>query len=177
MKKLILVVIFFIINAAVPVKAYEFPYWQYFPLSVYIEPHEKKPIVQKAFGAWQSATGFTKFRFVDSEKKIPHIIVKFSENNPNTAGSQFENAVGLAHSYTPTGYYAKAVITIWLTYPGSDKYMTDKQIYSISLHEIGHALGLTWHSPDRNDIMYFQEHGQTSISANDIARLKKKYSP
>ncbi len=175
--KRVFIIFSLLIITAVTSYAYEFPYWQYFPLSVYIEANPKKPIVQKAFNTWQSATGFTKFRFVDTEKKIPHIIVKFSDNNPNTSGSQFENAVGLAHSYTPTGYYAKAVITIWLTYPGTDKFMTDTQIYSIALHEIGHALGLIGHSPYKNDIMYFQEHGQTTLSDNDIARLKKKYSP
>ena len=161
-----------------PVFAYQNPRWGYFPLNVYIEEHEKLPIVKKAFSEWQSATdGQAKFRYVSSEKHHPNIVVKFSLENPNTKGSQFENAVGLAHSYTPLGFYAKATITIWLTNPGSSTLLTDTQIYSIALHEIGHALGIIQHSILPTDIMFFAEHGQTELSKNDIARFKLIYSP
>ena len=178
MRKFWLVLIVFIFATVATAFAYQNPRWSYFPLSVYIQDHEKAPIVKRAFSTWESSTdGIAKFRFVSSEKYYPNIVVKFSENNPNTKGSQFENAVGLAHSYTPLGYYAKATITVWLKNPGNTSKLSDTQLYSISLHEIGHALGILRHSPLPQDIMYFQEHGQTSLSENDILRFKKIYTP
>ena len=165
-----------IILSAGSVLAYINPRWGYFPLNVYIEPHNKKALVEKAFATWQSESGIAKFRYVTSEKYYPNIVVKFADKNPNKEGSDFENAVGLAYSYTPLGFYAKAVITIYLTSPGGGTPLSDNQIYGIALHEIGHAMGLS-HSPVNTDIMFPIEHGQTSLSQNDIERCKLIYTP
>lgn len=175
MKRLWLVIITFLMSCGICF-AYQLPRWSYFPLNVYIEPHPKKAIVERAFSTWQQSTKLAKFRFVTSEKYYPNIVVKFAANNPNTRGTQFENAVGMAYSYTPLGYYAKATITMYLTYPDSKTPLSDTQLYSIAVHEIGHAMGIS-HSPYENDIMYPVEHGQTSLSANDIARFKAIYTP
>lgn len=175
MKKILIILLLYIITAAQSM-AYQLPRWSYFPLNVYIESNSKKPIIEKAFASWQASSKIAKFRFVTSEKFYPNIVVRFAENNPHTSGSTFENAVGLAHSYTPLGYYAKATITMYLTYPGSQIPLSDNQIYSIALHEIGHAMGLG-HSPLKNDIMYPVEHGQTSLSKNDIQRFEIIYTP
>ena len=176
MKKILFLLFSIIILSAGSVFAYINPRWGYFPLNVYIEPHSKKALVEKAFSTWQSESGIAKFRYVTSEKYYPNIVVKFADKNPNQKGSNFENAVGLAYSYTPLGFYAKATITIYLTSPGGGTPLSDNQIYGIALHEIGHAMGLG-HSPINTDIMSPIEHGQTSLSQNDIERFKLIYTP
>ena len=176
MKKILFLLFSIIILSAGSVFAYINPRWGYFPLNVYIEPHSKKALVEKAFSTWQSESGIAKFRYVTSEKYYPNIVVKFADKNPYQKGSNFENAVGLAYSYTPLGFYAKATITIYLTSPGGGTPLSDNQIYGIALHEIGHAMGLG-HSPINTDIMFPIEHGQTSLSQNDIERFKLIYTP
>lgn len=44
------------------------------------------------------------------------------------------------------------------------------------LHELVHALGVVVHSPDPDDIMYFQETPNTSLSIRDINTLRRLYS-
>ncbi len=57
---------------------------------------------------------------------------------------------------------------------------TDVSQYATILHEFGHALGLTHHSPNRNDIMNpLQSHDidilSRGLSANDVAMLVNQY--
>lgn len=47
---------------------------------------------------------------------------------------------------------------------------------SATLHELIHALGIVVHSPDTNDIMYFQETPNTSLSIRDINTLRRLYN-
>ena len=173
MKKfiLLLIILCFSVLSAV---AYQFPRWSYFPLKVYIEPHKKAPLVRKAFENWtQSTGGLTRFTYIETMAKHPNIIVKFSEVNNN---SSFENAVGVTHSFSPYGFYAKANVVIYLTYPGGKVYMPDDEIYAVALHEIGHAMGIK-HSQEPKDIMYPVMHGQRALSQNDIHALLIKYKP
>ena len=54
--------------------------------------------------------------------------------------------------------------------------LNDAELYEISLHEVGHALGLG-HSDNPADIMYPTTHGQTFLSENDLNNLKQIYLP
>ncbi|MBZ0316794.1 MAG: hypothetical protein K8L91_10290 [Anaerolineae bacterium] len=44
-----------------------------------------------------------------------------------------------------------------------------------TLHELVHSLGVVVHSPDPDDIMYFQETPNTSLSIRDINTLRRLY--
>lgn len=46
---------------------------------------------------------------------------------------------------------------------------------STIIHELLHALGIFSHSPNPNDIMYFQEAGVTRMSQRDINTLRRLY--
>jgi hypothetical protein len=50
----------------------------------------------------------------------------------------------------------------------------DTDIYTVALHEIGHALGLT-HSDNPGDVMYPYYHRGLPLSANDIGAVKELY--
>jgi predicted Zn-dependent protease len=52
----------------------------------------------------------------------------------------------------------------------------DRVIKAAARHELGHALGIWGHSPDRNDALYFSATSDPPpISARDINTLKKIY--
>lgn len=175
MKKFLLFFCIFMLTA-VNVCAWETPRWGYFPLNVYIEDHPKKTIVIKALSNWENRTnGTVKFKIKTSAYNAP-LVIKFSSTDKDIQKGEFENAVGLASTVDPWGFYTKAVITIFLENPSSGKTLSDSQIYGISLHEIGHALGLK-HTTNPNDIMYPQEHGITTLSENDLNNLDKIYKP
>ena len=156
--------------------AWRTPRWGYFPLNVYIEDHPKKAIVEKAFNTWQSASDeIVTFKMKDA-KLAASLHVKFEDKNPKIQKKDFSNAVGLAATQSPLGFYSKADLTIFLLDPATGRELNDSELYETSLHEIGHALGLP-HSASRGDTMYPQVHGQTFLSGNDLDTLKKIYLP
>lgn len=147
----------------------------YLPTSVYIEDHPQKANVQKAFAVWQAAgDNVIKFRFVNSRAQIPNITVVFS--NSTYRETYAANAVGLASTSARNmhGSSAKATITIWLKGPDG-RTLSEKELYHVALHEIGHTLGLG-HTNNKTDIMYPIVNEQTTLSANDIARFKQIFS-
>ncbi len=142
-----------------------------FPINVYVEEHPYKPTVVKAFSEWERAGGdAVRFRYVRSPAQLPNLIVVFSDSSDRS--ENHKQAVGLISTKAQTGIgtSAKANITIWLRASDNTK-MSDKQIYHICLHEIGHALGLS-HTQNKNDIMYPYVNEQTTLSENDINRFR-----
>jgi hypothetical protein len=57
--------------------------------------------------------------------------------------------------------------------------MTENNIVNTCRHELGHALGIGWHSADPNDVMYFSAifaDKEKEISNRDAATLAKLYA-
>lgn len=53
-----------------------------------------------------------------------------------------------------------------------EKPFAKEEVYATCLHEIGHALGITGHSSNPEDIMYFVACEQKHLSSRDIETLK-----
>ena len=119
MKKLFLLLILLFVFVS-PIFAYELPRWQFFPVKVYVQDNPRAYLVKEAFSEWEARTNIAKFFYVETEKKIPKIIVKFAENNEFGIGNEHGKAVGVTHSFTPRGFYATAQIVIYENYPGTN---------------------------------------------------------
>jgi predicted Zn-dependent protease len=78
------------------------------------------------------------------------------------------------------GFIERAKIQILVHKPTSNKELTDDDIKEVCLHEIGHAMGLSGHSPNDSDVMHFmlsfrQLPALTKRDKQTIARLYQDY--
>lgn len=56
-----------------------------------------------------------------------------------------------------------------------DKGLGDEQMLQVVAHEMGHALGIQGHSPDKNDLMYPYAHTPAVITARDLNTMFVSY--
>jgi tetratricopeptide (TPR) repeat protein len=131
------------------------------PLKVYIKSGDGvagfKPqyteILRTAFDEWSKASqGKVTFKFVDDGDGAD-ILCSWT-SDPSKLQTRANDGLTLVDA-DPTGVIQAATVLI-LTVPTNQLYgRSDKDMRSISLHEIGHALGLIEHSPNPADIMFF----------------------
>jgi tetratricopeptide (TPR) repeat protein len=130
--------------------------------------------LKDAFKAWEVAAGGPlKFKFVDSEKAAQ---IKCSWSNNSADMIDVTNEGGQA-AVEPSKDGMQTA-TIILKTRNSAGLFSEKLERLVCLHEVGHALGLTGHSPYDRDVMYggIDEDGPTKLSARDVATIRKIYS-
>lgn len=107
--------------------------------------------IKNAFRIWQEATGnIIRFTFVNSPGQAD-IEVKWTDNR-----SDMNNSVerGLTSTHYKNGFIYGAKIKI-ITLPINQMtVMSPMMMRTLGLHEIGHALGISGHSPNAKDIMF-----------------------
>lgn len=150
-----------------------------FPLKVYVENNQSVPPyyieqIKKAFVRWQRASDdFIRFTLV-SDKDYADIRCIFPDNFERKCGVSniaawhtywFDNSGGIKYSNIE---FAKVSC--------QKKLYAPEEIYVTALHEIGHSLGLSGHSSNRNDLMYPSNYAGKDISQNDLRTLKLVYS-
>lgn len=165
---------------------------QKMPLKVYIDRTSTAPGYQqsysvdvaKAFAAWKSSSGgVVNFVFIN-DKNSADLIVKWTDRVAKQDKSHNQ-----AWAITKIGNPTEIIFAT--KHPlQTDQSLTNNTMYMIALHEIGHSVGMWWHSRDPNDIMYADfivassgvkgsrivvNKNKGSLSSRDVANLKALY--
>ena len=110
-------------------------------------------ILKTAFEEWSKASqGKVTFKFVDDADGAD-ILCSWT-SDPSKLKTRANSGLTLIQA-DQTGIIEAATVVI-LTVPTNELYgVSDNDMKSTSLHEVGHALGLQGHSPNPADIMFF----------------------
>lgn len=154
------------------------------PLRVYVKPGQAargfKPyyddILKQSFQEWvTAANGKISIQYVNDPSQA---VIKCSwGDNPAHLANRAEG--GESRLYVDEqGRIARATITV-LTVPLTPlRPVTDNLIRFVCLHEIGHALGVSGHSTNPGDVMFFSSDvldERKHVSARDAATLNRLY--
>lgn len=146
--------------------------WQ-FPkkIKTYIPPNHKRTVMMKhAFAEWTRKTNNKViFKYVTS-KKVADIDVQFVTSIPNA-----DREIGLTRTkYTNNKNILHATIYI-AEKSSSGRKLGNDAVYTVMLHEIGHAIGISEHSNDPLSIMYPYEDDRQEILKKDLKTLSEIY--
>lgn len=127
-------------------------------------------MMKRAFMEWERKTqNRFSFKFVNNPK-FAKIDVYFVEVIPNA-----DKEIGLTTMSTlNSGKLVHAKILI-ADKSVSGKVLGHNSVYTVMLHEIGHALGIQRHSDDPLSIMYPSEDDAQEILKSDIQTLSNIY--
>ncbi len=144
--------------------------WATMPVRIWVQPSKYTSTVYQAFNEWQYvSSGLVKFTKTNSESQAK-IKVYFTD----TINRSGNDTLGLTRTSSQGGNIVSANIQLLYKYNG--KMLSQKEMYPIALHEIGHALGINGHSSNNNDIM-FPNNGIIGIhtSRRDVNTIKAIY--
>lgn len=140
----------------------------------------QRVIIQVAFSRWSEAAALT-FKEAQGNER-PDLSVAFHRGSHGD-GSPFDDGGGadgntLAHAFFPPpvgGSWAGSLhfdeFETWKDEPGGPGI----RLYNVSLHEIGHLLGLS-HSQDSSAIMYaYYAEDRNDLKPDDIAGIQSLY--
>lgn len=140
----------------------------------YTKSYGKSYTYRNAFDIWEkSLNGLIHFNFVSNEQDADIVCDIVDKVGPNKNGITY---YGSLTDKDGKKYFQKVRMSLsHINDMGADN--TNDIILTTALHEIGHALGIKYHSNSINDIMYYEVHTYrtNSLSNRDINTIKKIY--
>lgn len=156
------------------------------PIRVFIRPGDGvkgyrddfRPMIFRSMRQWiQAAHGHLTWRAVLNEKEADLVFSWTDDHRDFPHGAE----QGLAKTVCLSPHCIKhaeiKLLTVPLS-PDTNQTLSDDEMESTCLHEIGHALGLHGHSPNNKDVMFFCIHPNpiTSLTDRDKATIAILYS-
>ena len=141
-----------------------------FPLKVYIDtenlqtlPDYYKSAISRALSQWDNSVDFVSFETTDKKSKA-EILILLAQMPDNVCDDNgyCKFVVGYTSPKISGHKLKNMTITLYDKNPVGE-YFSDKEIYNVVLHELGHALGIMGHSYSTNDLMYMQTQENDSI--------------
>ena len=173
-KRVVWVVLAFIFVSTNILFAAEKPRWVALPIYVHIEDYgDYTRQMKKAFLAWEDISEeLVRFEFLNRPSNA-NIHVKFVDYVENCNS---ELAIGCTRMTARGGQYYQAQVEIALNLKYKDGVLRPiKDVYSVMLHEIGHAIGLG-HSESIDSIMYpYAVPTLQYLTEEDFKLLYNKY--
>lgn len=147
--------------------------WMKQPIKVWVEPSQYDSVARQAFSEWQTKSqGLVQFKYVYQEKQgeikvyFVDYLGGFDEKKYELGNTQLK--------YSDKKIYSASVRILQKTQSGH--MCSQRQLYNVILHEIGHALGMMGHSKNNNDIMYETDFTHdVHLSQKDINTLRAIY--
>lgn len=130
--------------------------------------------VLRALSVWTQVTNLT-FQPGTNPAGPRNILIKFV-SGAHGDSYPFDGPAGsLAHTFYPVPVNAETLAgDMHLDADENWHAGGDTDIFSVALHEAGHAIGLG-HSDKPGDVMYPYYHSRSALSANDIAAAQSLY--
>lgn len=158
------------------------------PVTVYFETDSRvggfRPsfveIARNCLDEWAAASGHRIDWQEVKEKNAAKIVFRWrsEHDGDQLSGAEGGLAIPTLYDYADGKHTIElARITVWTRSLDGSTFLTDDEMRATTLHEIGHALGLT-HSPNNNDVMFFSETSARSpvLTARDKATIIRLYT-
>lgn len=149
--------------------------WKNENILIHIPKGEHYQTVLSAFERYQEVLGGV-IKFIPTLSfENADITIRFT-NQLEAKNDDTDTITGLTTTTVDKqGNIKRAEIKISTTDYVTNKKLMPQDIYTTSLHEIAHALGIVGHSPNPNDIMFASSKSIQKLSERDINTLKLLY--